>query len=475
MSLIRIILTLFAVSLYGDEWLRFRGDNGAGVKDSAALPGEIGPDKNVVWKTPIPKGKSSAIVTNNRIYLTGHQEGKLLTFALDRQSGKLLWTREAPGHRDEKRHQLNDPAAPSPASDGLNVYVFFAGYGLVSYDSNGEERWKTPLGPFTNFHGMGASPILAEGKVVMICDQDRNAFLLAVDKDTGKTVWKVERPEMVHSFSTPVLYKAPSGKTEIIVPGSYQMTSYDMATGALIWRVRGLTYQVKSGPVLDGDRLYFNGWAPGGEASERLELPSFEAALKEYDRDGDGKLSKEEIPKSWLPGNWDMQDLDKDGLLNAKDWLYYSFRRTSSNSAMAIKLGGQGDVTSSHVLWKYDRSLPDVPGVLLYRGVLYLIRNGGILQTLDPETGKLLKQGRLRHALDEYYASPVAGNGKVYLISRAGVISVLKADADWEVTFFADLGEEVFATPAIAGGHIWVRTASALYAFADAKPSANGE
>src|SRR5699024_1259967 len=118
---------------------------------------------------------------------------------------------------------------------------------------------------------------------------------------------------------------------------------------------------------------------------------------------------------------------DKDGLLNARDWQYYRMRRTSSNSLMAIKLGGTGDVTTSHVLWRYEKSLPDVPGVLLYRDVLYLIRNGGILQTVDPATGKALRQGRLPHAMDEYYASPVAGDGKVYLISRNGSVSVLQA------------------------------------------------
>lgn len=441
-------------------WLRFRGENGAGVVDDAALPFEIGPDKNVRWKTAIPAGKSSPVVTRDRIFLTGHENGKLATFALDRQSGKVIWSREAPGHRGEKRHQLNDPASPTPVSDGTNVYVFFAGYGLVSYDPEGKERWKVPLGPFTNFHGMGASPILADGKVIMICDQDQDAFLLAVDKDTGKTVWKTERPEMVHSFSTPVLYES-----EIIIPGSYQMTSYDVSSGALLWRVRGLTYQVKSGPVIDGDRLYFNGWAPGGEPSERIELPGFEEMIAKHDQNADGKLSKDEVPKNWHPGNWDMQDLDKDGLFNAKDWLYYSLRRTSSNSAMAVKLGGRGDVTGSHVMWRYDKALPDVPGVLLYRGVLYLVRNGGILQTLDPATGKLLKQGRLAHALDEYYASPVAGDGKVYMISRHGGVSVLKADKAWELLSSGDLREEVFATPAIADGHIWIRTATALYDF----------
>jgi outer membrane protein assembly factor BamB len=458
---------LIAWGAQAGDWQRFRGPNGSGIADEGSLPGAIAPDKNVVWKTPIPAGKSSPVITSDRIYLTGHENGKLLTFALDRKSGKRLWTREAPGNREEKRNKLNDPASPSPVTDGSNVYVFFAGYGLLSYDAKGQERWKLPLGPFTNFHGMGASPVLAQGELLMICDQDQDAFLLAVDQNTGKTVWKVERPEMVHSFSTPIVHPMKSGGAEIVVPGSYQMTSYDVSTGALIWQVRGLTYQVKSVPVLVNDMIYFNGWAPGGEPSERIELPAFEEMIAKYDKNGDGKLSKEEIPKNWLPGTWDMQDLDKDGLLDARDWQYYRMRRTSSNSAMAIKLGGRGDVTASHVLWRYDKSLPDVPGILHYRGVLYLIRNGGILQTLDPATGKLLKQGRLMQALDEYYASPVAGDGKVYMISRNGNVSVLEAGAQWGIAATGEFGEEVYATPGIADGHIWVRTATSLYDFAD--------
>ena len=467
--------TLLVCSASPAEWLRFRGPNGSGIAEGAALPREIGPGKNVVWKTPLPAGKSSPVVTAGRIFLTGHENGRLYTLALERRSGKLLWRREAPGNREEKRNKLNDPAAPTPVSDGSNVYVFFAGYGLISYDGDGRERWRLPLGPFTNFHGMGASPILADGKVIMICDQDQDAFLLAVDQNTGRPVWKADRPEMVHSFSTPIVGENRSGLTEIIVPGSYQMTSYDASTGKLIWRVRGLTYQVKSVPVLGDGVVYFNGWAPGGEPSERMELPEFEEVAARYDKDGDRKLSKTEIPKNWHPASWDMQDLDKDGLLDKKDWQYYTMRRTSSNSAIAIRLGGRGDVTNSHVLWRYDKSLPDVPGILLYRGVLYLVRNGGIVQTLDAKTGKVLKQGRLAHALDEYYASPVAGDGKVFMISRNGTVSVLEAGAQWSVTASSEMGEEVFATPAIAGGHIWVRTAGALYDFANPPAATSGQ
>jgi outer membrane protein assembly factor BamB len=460
------LLLLLAQAAPGGEWTRFRGPNGSGVADGKPLPREIGAGKNVFWKTPVPMGKSSPVVIADRIFLTGHESGKLLTMAFDRKTGRELWRKEAPGNREEKRNKLNDPAAPSAVSDGRNVYVFFAGYGLVSYTGEGQERWRLPLGPFTNFHGMGASPVLAEGKVLMICDQDIGAFLIAIDQNTGKKLWKTERPEMVHSFSTPIVHRTDSGSTEVIAPGSYQMVSYDVATGAEMWRVRGLTYQVKSVPVIGGNTLYFNGWAPGGEPSEHMELPRFEEMIRDFDKDHDGKLSKAEVPKNWHPGTWDMQDLNKDGLLDKKDWEYYRMRRTSTNSAMAIRLGGKGDVTATHVLWRYRKSLPDVPGVLLYRDVLYLIRNGGILQTLDPATGHLLKQGRLPHALDEYYASPVAGDGKVYLISRNGDVSVLEAGGDWGIAATGEFGEEVFATPAIADGHIWVRTATALYDFA---------
>lgn len=462
-----LVLSVFALAVPASDWTRFRGPNGSGIVDGAALPREIGAGKNVVWKTPIPAGKSSPIVTSDRIFLTGHENGRLSTFALDRKTGRMLWRKEAPGHRDEKRNKLNDPASPSAVSDGANVYVFFAGFGLVSYTGDGHERWRLALGPFTNFHGMGASPILSGGKVLMICDQDIDAFLIAVDQNTGKVAWKVMRPDMVHSFSTPITHALGGGRTEVIVPGSYQMTSYDAATGKEVWKVRGLTYQVKSVPVISGDTLYFNGWAPGGEPSERMELPPFQEMIDKYDQNKDGKLSKEEVPKNWHPGTWEMQDLNKDGLLDAKDWEYYRMRRTSSNSTLAIKLGGSGDITSTHVVWQYQKSLPDVPAVLLYRNVLYLIRNGGILQTLDPVNGNLLKQGRLPHALDEYYSSPVGGDGKVYMISRNGNVSVLEAGGNWGIAAIGEFDEEVFATPAIADGHIWVRTATTLYDFAN--------
>ena len=130
-SAVFVLVAVFAGPvLQPAEWPRFRGPNGSGVAESGSLPGTIGAETNVVWKTALPGGKSSPVVTADRIYLTGHENGRLFTLALERKTGKIVWRRESPGHRDEKRNKLNDPAAPTPVSDGTNVYVFFAGYGL---------------------------------------------------------------------------------------------------------------------------------------------------------------------------------------------------------------------------------------------------------------------------------------------------------------------------------------------------------
>lgn len=459
----RILVFLLAAS----EWSQFRGPNGGGVSDQTSLPVEFGPGKNVVWKTAVERGNSSPALTADRIFLTAAVENRRLTLALDRATGKILWSREIVVTRAEHLHQLNDPASSSPITDGTNVYVFFGDFGLASYGPDGKERWRRPLGPFTNLHGMGASPILAGGTLLMNCDQNNDSFLLAVDKNDGHTLWKTERPEVTHGFSTPILYRPESGPAQVIVPGSYQLIAYAVATGQKLWWVRGLTWQVKSMPVIAGDMLYFNGWAPGGDPGEQADLPAFSEAIAKCDRNHDGLLGKDELPKEWQPtGSWEAVDLDRDGLLNERDWNFFRARRAAQNSLIAVRLGGKGDVTDTHIVWRYSKALPDVPCPLVYQGVLYLVKTGGIATSLNPATGEVLRQGRLRGALEGYYASPVAADGKVYMISQAGKVSVLKADRDWELLALNDLEEETYATPAIAAGKIYLRTRNTLYCFA---------
>jgi outer membrane protein assembly factor BamB len=163
---------------------------------------------------------------------------------------------------------------------------------------------------------------------------------------------------------------------------------------------------------------------------------------------------------------WVELDLDRDDFLGARDWKAYRLKRSVVNSMQAIRLGGKGDVTKTAIKWQYHKSLPNVPSPLYYDGVVYMVKDGGIVTTLDAETGEVRKQDRLRGAMDKYYSSPVAADGKVFMASEPGVVSVLKAGADWEVLETIDMGEEIHATPVILDGKIYLRTRAAMYCFA---------
>ncbi len=154
-----------------------------------------------------------------------------------------------------------------------------------------------------------------------------------------------------------------------------------------------------------------------------------------------------------------------DGILTEDEWNRAFDPKEPAGGLVRTKAGGKGDVTSTNVAWKYTKGIPYTSSPILYRDVLYLIRNGGILQTFDPASGKLLREERLKDAIGDYYAQPVGGDGKIYFISRDGKTTVLKASTDWEKLSSGDLSEDVVATPAIAGGRIYVRTESTLYCF----------
>ncbi|MEZ5353590.1 MAG: PQQ-binding-like beta-propeller repeat protein [Bryobacteraceae bacterium] len=460
-----LILPLLAIGLFGAGWTQFRGPDGSGLCPSCGpAPTEFGPRKNVVWKTEIPMGKSSPILIGDRIFLTASEGDDLITMCLNRATGKVEWRRSIQASRREPQHTLNDRAAPTAATDGKNVFVFFADFGLVAYDLAGNERWRLPLGPFNSQHGVVASPVYADGRVILVCDQDTDAYIVAVDADTGEMAWKKPR-EVINGYSTPLVYRPPSGPAQVIAPGSYQLTAYSAVDGSTLWFVRGLTCQPKSAPTIAGGIVYFNGWTTGNDAGQQVDLPGFTEVSAAADANRDGKLSQAELPKPWQPtGTWRAVDLDRDGFLNEREWTFFRTRRASRNGLLAVKLGGSGDVTDTHVLWRFEKSLPDVPTPLIYDGVLYLVRNGGIATTLDAQTGKMLKQARLTGALDDYYASPIGVDGKVYIASEHGKVVVLRAAGDWEILAINDFESDIFATPAVTEGHMYIRTRDALYA-----------
>src|SRR6266542_5564156 len=172
MRLVSLLVLLGGTA--GGQWERFRGPNGSGVSDSAGLPAEFGPKKNLIWRRALPPGHSSPVTADGRVYLTAVEQERLYTYCLETASGRTVWKQEAPRPRREKLHSLNHPASPTPVTDGNNVYTFFPDFGLLSYTRDGKERWRLPLGPFKNIYGIGASPVLADDVVVLVIDQDKN-------------------------------------------------------------------------------------------------------------------------------------------------------------------------------------------------------------------------------------------------------------------------------------------------------------
>ena len=472
---IAVLLLSPLTILANDEWSQFRGPNGTGVSETKGLPTEFGPTKNVVWKTELLPGHSSPVLTRDRIFVTGHNNYQLFVICLDRQSGKILWQRQVARTRQGRLQNVNGPASPTPVTDGTNVYVFFQDFGMLSYDPDGKERWKLPLGPFNMFYGFGASPILVDDKVILPVDQDNpSSYLIAVDKNTGKLRWKVDRPVVISGYSTPIIYQPKQGAKQIIVPESFQLSAYSVEDGKRVWWVRGLACEMKSIASHDDEYLYINGWGfPQNQPGQQVKTISFEEGLAAYDKDKDHMITKAEVSAAagtekmdkMLVAAFEAFDMNRDEKLNDKDWEVFRAMMASENGLLAIKMGGQGDQTAKAIRWRYTKPVPQVPSTLLYQKVLYMINDSGILISFDPATGNVIKQGRLHGAIDKYFSSPVAADDKVFLIGQGGQVSVLKAAGDWEVMVVNELDDEVYATPAIADGRIYIRTRSALYSF----------
>src|SRR5229473_6903864 len=290
-----VILLVATTLVDAADWPQFRGPNASGVSDTTGLPTEFGPDKNVIWRTALPPGHSSPVLSADPIFLNAYSDDHLYVITLERSTGKILWRRELPRIRKQKLHNSNSPASPSVATDGRNAYAFFTDFGLISYGSDGEERWRVALGPFDNPFGLGSSPVLANGKVIQICDSESGSFAIAVDQKTGRTVWRTERPEMTRGFSTPVLYQPKSGGLQALVAGTNRFIAYDVETGKEVWWARGLTWQMKPTPIIADDVAYVLGWAGGADQGNQAAVPSLAEILKKADANHDGRLSKQEL------------------------------------------------------------------------------------------------------------------------------------------------------------------------------------
>lgn len=483
----RVIFVLFATLSFPTHtiaqqpvaWPQFRGPEGKGVAtDAQPLPVHFGPEKNVLWKVALPAGFSSPCIWGDHLFLTGYdaREQKLETLCLERATGKIRWRRTAPAEKIEGVYKVNSPASATPATDGERVYVSIGSFGLLCYDFEGKELWRRPLPRPPVSFGTATSPIVS-GDLVLINSQGKDLHVLAVKAKTGETVWQTQGSPFPSAYPVPALWKQ-NAVTEVIVPGKGGLVAYDLKDGSRRWWLPGLSPESNTSPLVAAGMLYVASHLPGGDPDQRMKLPAIDEFFANNDKNKDGKLSRQELPtdvfifsRGGKEGVGDLKlhmmfwlfDRNGDGHIDQTE--YRAVAETPFNNALlAIRPGGQKDISQSHIAWQYKRGIPEVPSPLEYQGRIYMVRNGGILTCLDAKTGKdVFPQQRLSPG-GLFYASPVAGDGKVYLASDTGVVIVLKAGETYEVLAENDFGEVIRATPALVEGKMYLRTAGHLYA-----------
>lgn len=392
-----------------DHWPTWRGPQQNGVAPGKGYPTTWSKTENVVWKTALPgKGSSTPVIWGDQIFLTCGVGGDNVALALDR-SGKKLWQtvvgKERPG-----KHKKATGSNPSAATDGKHLFVYFKSGDLACLDLQGKLVWQqnlqTAYGEDTLWWDLGTSPVLTENAVVVAVMQTGPSFLVAYDKETGKPVWKQDRnlnapSEAAQSYSTPVVLR-DADRELLVVLGADHVTGHDAKTGAELWRVGGLN--------------------PTGHQYFR----SIASAVVE------------------------------NGVVIAP----YARGATLTG----VKLGGQGDVTKSHVAWTIDGLGADVPTPAALGGRVFVCTDKGDLAVLDAATGKKLATGQLERNRNAYSASPIVADDRLYLVREDGKTFVVSTDGQFKVLAANELdGEFMVATPVFADGRIYLRTLENLY------------
>ena len=458
----------FAAAPAGSGFTYFRSEGGVAGTTTGPLPDDLDAPGVLRWKTPVDSGQSTPILAGGRIFLTAfNSESKeLVTLAVDANTGRVVWKMPAPASRIEAFHpKSGSPVPATPACDGERLYVFFGSYGLICYDLDGKRLWDHPMGPFQDEYGAGSSPILMDDKVIVCQDHDINSFVMAIDRVSGKELWKTSRPDAVRSYSTPAVWNR-HGHKEVLVAGALELTSYDPSTGVPLWTAHGLARIVIPTPVIAGDMIYMASWTQGGDAGSRISLGSWSAALEKWDQNKDGRLSRNEVADPNVLDRFFRIDLDGNGQLDQKEWERHGevFNR-AQNAVLALKPSSvRGELGDSDVVWKHTRGVPYVATPLLDKNILWMVKDGGIVTKLDASTGALLQEERVR-GIGSYYASPVAGDGKVYFASEQGAVTVVANSREWRVISSHDFHEKIYASPLIDRDRLLLRTEKALYCF----------
>jgi outer membrane protein assembly factor BamB len=460
-TIVLFVLLAGVTPASAEEWSRFRGPNGTGIVPDVGYPIEFGPFRNLKWRSAVRPGKSSPVLSRRHVFLTAYDEGALYTQCFDRETGRLAWERKEAPARREDANGLNEPAASTPVTDGENVYVFFRDFGVVSYDAAGTVRWKKPMGPFANREGAAASPIIAGSSLILVLDQLEGSEIVALSLATGAVHWRVPRHERTEAWSTPAVYAPPGQPAQIVTAGSGLFGGHAADSGARLWTHPGVAPTMVASPVVTGDTVV--GFGYGFDS-----MPPFGEVLTRSDADRDGRVSiAESGTDGWLIGIANFYG-NRDGFIVESEWLAATAAVVAPSSLVAVSLvrdGGGG--TRARELWRYEKSFFGVvPSPLVLDELVYTIKNGGILTILRADTGEVVKTGRVGAAPASYTASPVATGGRIYLANEDGIVVVLRAGKDAEALAANDLGEPLFATPALSEGRIYVRGQKTLFSFA---------
>ena len=455
---------LLVLTVHAEDWSQFRGSNASGVSTSKGMPVEFSAENKMAWRTKVGDGVGAAVIAKGKVFTVGMAgDEKAAAMAFDALSGKELWKTEFATGTLPRITPPNSHASSTPAADAERLYVYFSTIGLMAFDaSTGAEVWRyaMPKPAYLMDWGAASSPMLYQDTLIFCQDDDLAPFVVAVDARTGKERWKTLRKEMLAGYALPVMCEA-GGRTDLVVAGSGKLKGYDPATGQERWTCNTLLRTIMTSPVVHDGVIYI-AVQSYGDSTRTLK----HALLEWLDTNQDGILSREETPKEFHE-RFDASDKNHDGKLGP-DEIDTAFQSPTNMAAggniiQAIKGGGNGDVTKTHVLWNFDHKTPsNLSSPLYYNNRLYMVKSGGMSSCYDARDGKVLWERQRLGNFGDYFASPIAADGKVYIAGKNGFIVVLEDGPELKVLSKNDIGEEIIATPAIADGRLYVRTRESL-------------
>lgn len=476
------LLVFMGATLQADDWPQFRGVNCSGVSDTTApLPAQFSDTDRVKWSAKLGDGIGCPVVSAGRVVTTTMFDDKTVGLAaFDVATGKELWKRSWPIGDADEIHATNSHAGTTPAVDADRVYFYFSTLGMICVDAKtGNDVWQHPLPvPYFIFKwGAGMSPVLYKDLVLFCQDDDLHPAMYAFDKRTGKLVWEDDRNDMAVNYSHPVICETPDS-TEVVVAGTGMLIGYDAETGKRLWFARTLLRNIKTTPVCRDGIVYVSLQSKGIASQWLASIDRAETG------NSDNKVTKDEVqkffgkrpvPEAFYKKTFDRGDLNHDGVLEGRELdiaflppgneagAAYDAEVAEDEFVLAVKGGGRGDVTKTHLLWKHPTKHTDhIVSPLVVNHRMFLIKSGGIATCFETEHGnRLFGPARINNAGD-YFASPVYGDGKIYVAGENGHIVVLRDAPKLEVLAVNDMGDSVLGTPAIADGALFVRTRKSL-------------